>query len=203
MLSSPSRRHFESFTRGNESQLLKAQIMESDLIQMRLAYKERLKAGDKARKYTVGKGPITVKDGLRAVAEKKARQAKGTGTSRGRGRGTSAGRGRGRGRGSCTGTGTGTSTGTGTGTGTSTGTGTGTGKGKEKAQVEARTSLYLDIESNSDDDDDDSDDSDDLGAYGEVDEEEFLTQNPELVGFQFGDTVIDPFLENDNFVALG
>jgi hypothetical protein len=65
-------------------------------------------------------------------------------------------------------------------------------------KVEASTSFILDIEASSDGDGD----GDDIDAYREVDEE-FFSQNPELAGFAFGDSVLDPFLENDDFVRLG
>ena len=46
------------------------------MTQIRLAFNERLKASNKARKYTVGKGPIKVKDGLKAIEAKNSRQVK-------------------------------------------------------------------------------------------------------------------------------
>jgi len=159
ILSSPSKRQFESFVKGNESQLLHAQITKHEITQIRLAFKERLKASDKARKYTVGKGPIKVKDRLKAVEEKNARQRKTKGKRS-------------------------------DGDGDGNGSGSSKGKGKEKAKAET-TSFVLDVAS----------DYDDIDAYGETDDD-FITQNPELAGFRFGDSVPDPFLENDDYVGL-
>jgi hypothetical protein len=150
LLSSLSNRQFESFTRRNESLLLHAQITKYKMIQIRLASKERRVAVDKARKYMVGKGPIKVRDGLRNIAEKKARQVKGKGKSNGK------------------------------------------GKGKNRAKEATSSSLILDIDGDSDGGDDDID-GEDIG---------FFMENPELVGFQFGDSVPDPFLDNNDFVGL-
>jgi hypothetical protein len=73
ILSSSSKRQFKSFTKGNESQLLYIQITKYKATQIQLAFNERLKANDKARKYIVGKGPIKVKDRLKAIEAKNSR----------------------------------------------------------------------------------------------------------------------------------
>jgi hypothetical protein len=70
VLSSPSRRNFESYTRGVETQLQVAELEQNDLIQIRLAVKEAQSAKATCWKYTVGKGPIKVKDAKVKIAEK-------------------------------------------------------------------------------------------------------------------------------------
>jgi hypothetical protein len=76
VLSSPSKERFERYIKGTEIQLLHAQITKQEMVQIHLAFKENLKAGDKARKYTVGTAPMKVKAGLAAIQEKDARQRK-------------------------------------------------------------------------------------------------------------------------------
>ena len=76
VLSSPSKERFDRYTKGTEIQLLHAQITKQEIVQIHLAFKENLKAGDKARKYTVGTAPMKVKAGLAAIQEKDARQRK-------------------------------------------------------------------------------------------------------------------------------
>jgi hypothetical protein len=76
VLSSPSKERFDRYTKGTEIQLLYAQITKQEIVQIHLAFKENLKAGDKARKYTVGTAPMKVKAGLAAIQEKDARQRK-------------------------------------------------------------------------------------------------------------------------------
>src|SRR5450432_480137 len=76
VLSSQSKERFERYIKGTESQLLHAQITKQEMVQIHLAFKENLKAGDKARKYTVGTAPMKVKAGLAAIQEKDARQRK-------------------------------------------------------------------------------------------------------------------------------
>ena len=73
-LSSPSRRQFESYTRGVEEQLQIGELVQNDLIQIRIAVKESQKAKATYRMYTVSKGPITVKDAQKSVADKVAQK---------------------------------------------------------------------------------------------------------------------------------
>src|ERR1700726_1403173 len=62
VLSSPSRQNFESYTHGVETQLRVAELEQHDLIQIRMAVKESQAVKATCRMYTVGKGPIKVKD---------------------------------------------------------------------------------------------------------------------------------------------
>ena len=74
VLSSPSRQNFESYTRGVETQLRVAELEQNDLMQIRLAVKELQAMKASCRMYTVGKGPIKVKDAKAGIAEKVARR---------------------------------------------------------------------------------------------------------------------------------
>jgi hypothetical protein len=74
VLSSPSRQNFESYTRGVETQLRVAELEQADLIQIRMSVKESQAAKATNRMYTVGKGPIKVKDAKVGIAQKVARR---------------------------------------------------------------------------------------------------------------------------------
>jgi hypothetical protein len=74
VLSSPSRQNFESYTRGVETQLRVAELEQNDLIQIRMAVKESQAMKATCRMYTVGKGPIKVKDAKAGIAEKVVRR---------------------------------------------------------------------------------------------------------------------------------
>ena len=74
ILSSPSRQNFESYTRRVETQLRVAELKQHDLIQIRMAVKESQAVKATCRMYTVGKGPIKVKDAKAGIAEKVARR---------------------------------------------------------------------------------------------------------------------------------
>jgi hypothetical protein len=74
VLSSPSRRNFDSYTRGVETQLRVAELEQNDLTQIRLAAKESQATKATCRMYTVGKGPIKVRDAKAGIAEKVARR---------------------------------------------------------------------------------------------------------------------------------
>ena len=76
MLSSPSRRAFESWQKGNEEILRVAHVEQGDLMQIRIAAKEAQKRKATCRNYTTGKGSIRVEDALVRIAEKEARKAK-------------------------------------------------------------------------------------------------------------------------------
>jgi hypothetical protein len=76
ILSSPSRRAFESWQKGNEEMLRVAHAEQGDLMQIRLAAKEAQKRKATCRNYTTGKGSIRVEDALVRIAEKEARKAK-------------------------------------------------------------------------------------------------------------------------------
>ena len=76
ILSSPSRKDYDAFTQGIEHVLLIAQLEEQDLHAIRLNFKEEIIKKDKCRRYTIGKGPIKVRDGLKQIVEKDARRAK-------------------------------------------------------------------------------------------------------------------------------
>jgi len=127
VLSSPSKERFERYIKGTETQLLHAQITKQEIVQIHLAFKENLKAGDKARKYTVGTAPMKVKAGLAAIQEKDARQRKSIKKEPGIGSGNR--------------------------TGNRAGTRAGTRKGKAigKAKSLATGSFVLDLESGDDD----------------------------------------------------
>jgi hypothetical protein len=129
ILSSPSRRGFESYTRGVEEQLRTGELVQNDLIQIRMAVKESQSAKATCRMYTVSKGPISMKDGQKSVAEKVARR-------------------------------------------------------KPKKQVD--TQLIIPV----------SDGDDEIKG---VDDKVI---NPELRGFAFGDSIRDPFLEQDNYLTF-
>jgi len=73
-LSSPSRQRFESYTRGVEEQLRIGEMVQNDLIQIRTAVKEAQSARATCRMYTVGKGPISMGDGRKSVADKVAQR---------------------------------------------------------------------------------------------------------------------------------
>ena len=94
LMSSPSRRRFQEFTEGTQVLVTTLSLEQNDLIQMRLAAKEKLKRQAIRRKYTVGKGAITAKAGRKAIAEKLDRQSK-KGISKGRGKGKGKGKGKG------------------------------------------------------------------------------------------------------------
>ena len=57
-----------------EEQLRIGELVQNDLIQIRMAVKESQKAKATCRMYIVGKGPITIKDAQQLVAEKVARR---------------------------------------------------------------------------------------------------------------------------------
>ena len=57
-----------------EEQLQIGELVQNDLIQIRMAVKESQKAKATCRMYTVSKGPISVKDAQKSVAEKVARR---------------------------------------------------------------------------------------------------------------------------------
>jgi hypothetical protein len=82
LMSSLSRRNFEGFSQG--TQVLTSTFSLNDLMQIRLAAKDKLKRKALGRKYTVGKGTVTVKDARIAISEKLERQGK-----KGKGRGKS------------------------------------------------------------------------------------------------------------------
>ena len=76
ILSSPSRQGFNQYLEGTEVILRVSNMEQADLTQIRLAAKEAQKRKEMARKYTVGKGPITISAGLKAIKDKNARVAK-------------------------------------------------------------------------------------------------------------------------------
>jgi hypothetical protein len=78
MLSSPSRRAFESWQKGNEEMFRVAHAEQGDLMQIRIAAKEAPKRKATCRNYTTWKGSIRVEDALLQIAEKKTRKAKRT-----------------------------------------------------------------------------------------------------------------------------
>ena len=53
-----------------------AQLEEQDLYAIRLNFKEEIIKKEKCRRYTMGKGPIKVRDSLKQIIEKDVRRAK-------------------------------------------------------------------------------------------------------------------------------
>jgi hypothetical protein len=76
LLSSPSQRNFKEFSEGTQTLVSTFSLEQNDLIQIRLAAKDKLKRQAIRRKYCVGKGAITAKDGRTNIAEKLERQSK-------------------------------------------------------------------------------------------------------------------------------
>jgi DDE superfamily endonuclease len=73
-LSSPTRRHMESYRKGCEQILRVADIQQGDLHTIQTATKAALARKATNRNYIVGKGPISAKAAIQAVAEKEARK---------------------------------------------------------------------------------------------------------------------------------
>jgi hypothetical protein len=73
-LSSPTRRHMESYRKGCEQILQVADIQQGDLISIQTATKASLKRKATNRNYIVRKGPISAWAAIQAVAEKEARK---------------------------------------------------------------------------------------------------------------------------------
>jgi len=73
-LSSPTRKHMESYRKGCEQILRVADIQQGDLIAIQTATKESLRRKATNRNYIVGKGPISARAAIQAVAEKEARK---------------------------------------------------------------------------------------------------------------------------------
>jgi hypothetical protein len=76
LLSSPTRRHTQSYRKGCEQILRAAHIQQSDLLMIQTATKGALRRKATNRNYIVGKGPIRAGNGLQEVAEKEARKPK-------------------------------------------------------------------------------------------------------------------------------
>jgi len=64
----------ESYKKGCEQILRVAHIQQGDLISIQTATKESLKRKGTNRNYIVGKGPISARAAIQAVAEKEARK---------------------------------------------------------------------------------------------------------------------------------
>jgi len=73
-LSSPTRKHMEPYRKGYEQILRIADIQQGDLIAIQTATKESIRRKATNRNYIVGKGPISVRAAIQAVAEKEARK---------------------------------------------------------------------------------------------------------------------------------
>jgi hypothetical protein len=73
-LSSPTRKHIESYRKGCEQILRVADIQQGNLITIQTATKESIRRKATNRNYIVGKGPISAQAAIQAVAEKEARK---------------------------------------------------------------------------------------------------------------------------------
>jgi hypothetical protein len=69
MLSSPTRRHMQSYRKACEQILWVADVQQGDLVQIQTATKESRRWKATNRNYIVGKGPVNVGGGLREFAE--------------------------------------------------------------------------------------------------------------------------------------
>jgi hypothetical protein len=74
LLSSPSQRNLQEFLDGTWVLVSTFSLEQNDLIQIRLAAKDKLKRQAISTKYTVGKGAVSVQDGHKNIAEKLERQ---------------------------------------------------------------------------------------------------------------------------------
>ena len=73
-LSSPTRKHMESYQKGCKQILQVADIQQGDLISIQTATKASLKQKSTNRNYIVGKGLMSARAAIQAVAEKEARK---------------------------------------------------------------------------------------------------------------------------------
>jgi hypothetical protein len=87
LLSSPSQRNLQEFLEGTRVLVSTFSLEQNDLIQFRLAAKDKLKRQAIGRKYTVGKGTVSVQDGRKNISEKLERQSN-EGRGKGKGKAT-------------------------------------------------------------------------------------------------------------------
>jgi hypothetical protein len=73
-LSSPTRRAMQSYRKGCEQILRVADIQQGDLLIIQTATKAALRRKATNRNYIVGKGPISARAAIQAIAEKEARK---------------------------------------------------------------------------------------------------------------------------------